>query len=107
MRPDTKLLCTIQGIKMEFDGKEVLLIKNPIPTPFYKAKDGMGMLGFLEKLRKRVLIVPLTENPFGELIADWPATMPEEIRRRAIEPSDLTLLNIYEDGEVESNFGNS
>ena len=100
MRHDSKLLCTVQGMEMQVDGKGVLLIKNPIPKPFYKSKDGFGMLSHLEKLRQNVMLVIISERPDGVLIADWPQSVPVEIRSRTILPSDLNPVHIYEDGWV-------
>ena|ERR1035437_6885187 len=98
---NTRLLCTVLGMKMEACRKEVLLLKNPFPKPFYKSKDGFGMLSHLEKLKQKMMLVIISERPDGVLIADWPESVPEEIRQIAILPSDLSPVHIYEGGAVK------
>jgi hypothetical protein len=87
-------------MKMTVDGKDVLLLKNPFPKPYYKSKDGFGMSSHMEKLRREIMIVILFERSGGVLIADWPETVPAEIRSKTILPSDLSQVHIYEDGWV-------
>ena len=87
-------------MKMLVDGKDVLLLKNPFPKPYYKSKDGFGMLSHLEKLGREIMLVIISERPDGVLIPDWPETVPAEIRSKTILPSDLSQVHIYEDGWV-------
>jgi len=103
----TKLLCTVLGMRLEIDGQQILLLKNPIPAPFFKSKDGLGMLSHLEKLRQRFVVVAICETPEGVLIPDWPDSVSATLRPRTILASDLSLLEWFEDGSVIEGFGNS
>lgn len=107
MRHDSKLLCTILGMKLELDGQQILLLKNPLPTPFQKSKDGFGMLTPLEELRQRHVVVAVSEMPGGGLFVDWPDSVPATLRPKTILASDLSSMQWFEDGTVISGFGNS
>lgn len=95
------------GLILEIEGQEVLLLKNPLPTPFQKSKDGFGMLTPLEELRKQHVVVVVSEMPRGGLFVDWPDSVPARLRPKTILASDLTPLQWFEDGTVVSGFGNS
>lgn len=102
-----KLLCNVLGMILELDGQNVLLLKNPIPAPFFKSKDGLGMLSHIEKLRERFVVVAVSEKPGEGLIPDWPDSVPSKVRPRNILASDLSPLQLFEDGSVVAEFGNS
>lgn len=102
---ENKLLCIVEGTKIVSEGLVILLLKMPIPAPFYKSADGMGMTGHLEKLIGSVVIVPVFDRGEAELFVDWPDSIPEQIRPKTILASDLSQVLFYEDGSVELGFG--
>jgi hypothetical protein len=95
------------AMRLEIGGQQILLLKNPLPKPFQKSKDGFGMLSPLEELRKRLVVVAVSDMPEGGLFVDWPDSVPATLRPKTILASDLSPMQWFEDGTVTEGFGNS
>ena len=98
---ERNLLVTVEGMRIEIDGQEILLIKVPMPAAKTSAnptsEEATKSIDYLIRLQKQIPVVFVSQKSDGTLTPVGPAEWREKIRSKTILASHLMKIPIYED----------
>jgi hypothetical protein len=98
---ERKLLITVDGMRLEFEGQEILLVKIPIPPlnhpPGASIDNVVKPIDFLFQMQKYMPVVLACQKSDGTLTPVAPQEWMEKLRSKTILAAHLTKVPIYED----------
>jgi hypothetical protein len=98
---ERKLLLTVEGVRMEIEGQEILIIR--IPMPAIKHPPGASIdevtkpIDYLMRLQQQMPVVLVVPRDDGTFLVAAPAEWKEKLRSKTILASQWTKIPIFED----------
>jgi hypothetical protein len=98
---ERNLLVTIEGLRLEIEGQEILLVKIPMPPqkvpPNPTVEEATKSVDCLVRLQKQLPVVFVQPKSDGTLTPVAPPEWMEKLRSKTILASQLMKIPIYED----------
>jgi len=98
---ERNLLVTIEGLRLEIDGQEILLVKIPMPPQKVPVnptvEEATKSVDYLVRLQQHLPVVFVCPESDGTLTPVSPPQWREKLRSKTILASQLTKIPIYED----------